>query len=177
MYWELSCSLSLGHCCLIKSAPVPCLNLSAGAAVNQRDGVRRQGSSGAASLFSPDPVPATESFAVPELVAKCLRRVWSKDHLLKSRLNLETFGFYYMSKVVFVLPLLLVMNQRIFQNWYHCFSPEVRGWIAGLQSYGFSTTLRHDTSPRLTRSLFSNSTVLLQSRIHLGSEHLSFDLM
>lgn len=122
MYWELSCSLSLGHCCLIKSASVPYLNLSVRAAVNQRAGVWRQGSRGAGSLQILY-LPQKALLSLKELLLKCLRRVWSKEQLLKSRLNQETFDFYYRSKIIFVLPLLVVINQKVFQNWYHCFNP------------------------------------------------------
>lgn len=108
-------------------------------------------------------------------MAKCLRRVWSKGQLSKSRLNQKMLGFYYMSKIIFVFPLVVVINQRVFLNWYHCFNPEVRGQIAGLQSCGL--LLGMTQAPVSTHSQFPNSTVLLHSRIHLNSEHLSLDLM
>lgn len=110
-----------------------------------------------------------------ELVAKCLRRVWSKDQLLKSRLKQEMFSFYYMSKIIFVIPLLVVINQRVFQNSYHCFNPEVRGWMAGLQNWGLSTAVRRDTS-----LWFHTQSVLKQhaaSAEQDSSQFRTFDLM
>lgn len=108
-------------------------------------------------------------------MTKCLRRVCSKDQLSKSRLNQKMLGFYYMNKIIFVFPLLVVVNQRVFQNWHHCFNPEVRGQIAGLQNCGL--LLGMTQAPLSTHSRFSNSTLLLHSRIHFNSEHLSLDLM
>lgn len=148
MYWELSCSLSLGHCCLVKSAPVPCLNLSAGAAVNQRDGIRRQGSSGAASLFSADPVPATESFAVPQ---SYWQNAW-EEYSQKTSSSNQGSTQKYLAFIIWVKSSLsshcwLWWTRGSFRTVYYCFSPEVRGQIAGLQNCGFSTILRHDTSP------------------------------
>lgn len=145
MYWELSCSFSLGSCLLIKSAAIPCLNLL-GAAISQSNLVWRDSSSDAALLFPAGTAPATQSALLSLRVnGKMLEESHSqKTNSSSQRLTQKCLAFIMILKVsqlrwfcasVWVKSHLSshsleVIDQRVFQNCYHCFNSERRGQCA-----------------------------------------------
>lgn len=182
MYWERSCSLSLGSCLLIKSAAMPCLNLLAGAAVSQRNLVWRHSSSDAALLFPIIAGPAMQS-ALLSLIVNGKRL--EKSHSQKTNPSNQGWTQKCLVYIIWVKSSLSshcleMIDQRVFQNWYHCFNSETRGQFAGLQNMVTVSSPQFLNMMQLLRfiySWFSDSTLLLYSRIHLDSEDSSFDLM
>lgn len=124
---------------------------------------------------------------VQDLLCKVLCCPWCLRRVVVERLNFSNqrstqkcLAFITWLKSSLSSHCLEVIDQRIFQNWYHWFNLETRGQFTGLQNMATVSSAQFLNMTQLLRfmySWFSNSTLLLYSRIHLDSEDLLFVLM